>query len=241
MRASIPAGVSTAVLTAVGTVVDANIGEFAFATADGSKTHSISVRFPVGKTIIAYWGDGSNDSYDGNDNVSVIMSHTYAGVGSYSIRLSGDYTSITLMLLTSQALSGDISGWSVFTNNIYLRNYINLFTGDMSGLNAMPIASVFELYQNDLSFESSDAWIGHNHNIRIDDNNMTSSDIDNAIIAFEGGSFSGRTIQMDGNNAAHTAASASALVSLRVANTVLVNEPVADFASADFASADFDV
>lgn len=201
---------------------------FIFATADGSRTHSITLRYPVGKFITVDWGDEFTETKEGDDNTTnIVFSHTYGEVGDYDVTMLGDYKEITLILATIQALSGDISPWSnVFSKLTYLRIYANNFTGDMSGFHKMlaGTSATFEIQENNLSFENSAAWTGINTNIKIQDNNMSSSDIDNALIAFSGGAFVNRTLTMNGNNAARTLLSDEAIALLESnGNTVLVN------------------
>jgi hypothetical protein len=76
-----------------------------------------------------------------------------------------------------------------------------------------------------VTFNSQDAWVGHNHTIFMDDCNFSSGNVDNALIAFSGGNFASKLIQLDGTNGARTSLSDTAKsVLLAANNTVTVNE-----------------
>ena len=70
---------------------------FDFATANGSQALSIIVNLPVGKTLIVDWGDGTSDSYDGQDATDIALSKTYAGAGIYPIKFRGNWRELTRM------------------------------------------------------------------------------------------------------------------------------------------------
>lgn len=58
-----------------------------FATADGSKTVNIKLQFPATESITVLWGDGTKTTRSGNGIIDVVFSKTYAGAGSYPIKL----------------------------------------------------------------------------------------------------------------------------------------------------------
>ena len=75
-----------------------------------------------------------------------------------------------------------------------------------------------------ITFDTITAWIGHDYSIDIQDCALTSTMVDNALIAFAGGSFTGNLINVGGTNAARTSASDAALATLLAAgNSVNLN------------------
>ena len=116
--------------------------DFTFATASADLSQSYTVKLPVGKTLTVDWGDGSEDSYAGNDAVNVVVTHTYAGAGSYDIKFKDDYLSLTYLICNSNSLTGDISSWSALTNLDYLRCNNGSLTGDISSWPAFVIDAV---------------------------------------------------------------------------------------------------
>jgi hypothetical protein len=134
---------------------------------------------------------------------------------------------LTSLVLTSSAVTGDVSAWSVKDDFTYLDLHGNNLTGDISALITMTSLTYLDLSDNGvMSFDSSTAWAGHDHDCNFSDAFIVvdSTSVDNALIALSGGDFSGRTINLGGSNPARTSASDAALAILEANNTVIVNE-----------------
>jgi len=110
---------------------------FAFATASADLTQSYVVKLPIGKTLTIDWDDGNIIDYAGNNLVNVTVAHNYAGAGTYNIKFSGDFLSLTHLSCYSNSLTGNISSWSVLTNLIYLRCDTNSLEGDVSSWSSL--------------------------------------------------------------------------------------------------------
>ena len=268
---------------------------FTFATASADLSQSYLVRLPVGKTLTVDWGDGSEDSYAGNDAVDVVVTHTYAGAGSYDIKFKDDYLSLTYLRCDNNFLTGDVSGWSALTNLTYLYCHINSLTGDISGWSAL--TNIDRLYcfnnsltgdvsgwsaltsltylncadnsltgdvsswsaltnltylfcnnnsltgdvsswsaltslaflrgdENSFDFDSVTNWAALDLGTycQLQDNSMSSTQVDNALNSFANGPFLNTTIELDGTNDVRTPASDTAVTTL-IANgcTVITN------------------
>jgi len=66
-----------------------------------------------------------------------------------------------------------------------------------------------------VSFESNTAWTGRDINVYLNDCLLSGTDVDNALIAFSGGSFTNKTINLGGINDPRTSASNAALAILQ--------------------------
>jgi len=251
--------------------------DFSFATASADLSQSYLVRLPVGKTLTVDWGDGTEDSYAGNNDSDVDVTHTYAGAGSYDIKFKDDYLSLTDLRCDYNSLTGDISSWSVLTGITYINCNNNLLTGDISGWSALTNltelycyansltgdvsswSALTELtilycqnnsltgdvsswsaltnlaflrgYNNSLDFDSVTSWaaLDLGTNCQLQDNSMSSTQVDNALNSFANGPFLNTTINLS-SNAVRTSASDAAVTTL-VTNgcTVITNgltEPV---------------
>ena len=246
--------------------------DFTFATASADLSQSYTVQLPVGKTLTVDWGDGSEDSYAGNDAVNVVVTHTYAGAGSYDIKFKDDYLSLTHLICSANSLTGDISGWSALVNLTFLNCYNNSLTGDVSGWSALVnldylscdynnlsgdisgwsalvmletlychfnllsgdisgFSSLihlrrFKVNNNSLDFDSVTSWaaLDLGTNCLLQDNSMSSTQVNNALNSFANGPFIDTTINLGPNNAVRTSASDAAVTTL-VANgcTVITN------------------
>ncbi len=130
-----------------------------FATADGSKTVNIKLRFPATESITVLWGDGTETTKSGNGIIDVVFSKTYAGAGSYPIKLGGAWRETTYFNANNNALSGDLGKFPIheLTNlsSFYLNN--NSFTGDLSGwdISGLVNLSAFSLYDNSFTGDLS--------------------------------------------------------------------------------------
>lgn len=176
---------------------------FKVATANGSKALTIKFKALIGKSIIAYWGDGTSNTYNGNGaGTDVTMTKTYSGAGTYPISFGGNFLDLLSLDIQSNNLVGDVSGWSVLTS---LANMI--------------------CYGNTITFASSAAWTGHNHTTSLKQNSLPSAQVDNAVIAFSGGSFASKTLSFDGTNQARTSASNAAVAILTGNGNTLIFTP----------------
>ena len=128
---------------------------FDFATANGSQALSIIVNLPVGKTLIVDWGDGTSNSYDGQDATDITLSKTYAGAGIYPIKFRGNWRELTTLYCYSNSLTGDVSGWSALTDLTYLSCGDNSLTGDVSGWSALTKLTELRCYLNSLTGDVS--------------------------------------------------------------------------------------
>lgn len=134
-------------------------------------------------------------------------------------------TSATDIRIYNTDVSGDISSWSALTSltNVEVSN--TSVTGDISSWSTLTSLSQMTLHSTSINFDASTAWTNHNHGIRLDSCGLTSTQVDNALIAFAGGSFANKVIYLAGTNDPRTAASDAALATLLAAlNSVEVNE-----------------
>lgn len=135
----------------------------------------------------------------------------------------GNLTGLTYLDCYSNNLSGDITSWSGLTQLTSLRCYSNNFTGDASTWKTINIgaASIMIATNNNLSFNSSSPWTGRNFHFYFANNNFTSTDVDNALIALAGGSFTNKSINLGGTNATRTSASDAAIATLLASGNTL--------------------
>ena len=195
-----------------------------FATASADLVQVYAVKLPIGKTLTIDWGDGNSDDYAGNNTTSVAVTHTYAGAGSYDIIFKGDYTDLTYLLCNSNSLSGDVSGWSSLTSLTYLNCRSNSLTGDVSGWSALTSLTVLSCRSNSLDFDNTTAWaaLSLGTTCYLQNNSMTSTQVDNALIAFAGGPFLNTTITLSGTNAARTSDSDAAVTTLEANGCTII-------------------
>ncbi len=168
-----------------------------FATADGSKTVNIILRFPATESITVLWGDGTETTRSGNGIIDVVFSKTYAGAGSYPIKLGGAWRETTYFNANNNALSGDLGKFPIheLTNlsSFYLND--NSFTGDLSGwdISGLVNLSVFYLYNNSFTgkLPNARAVIYISYTNKFSDSNqtafkvnMTEMNISNQGVAF---------------------------------------------------------
>ena len=227
-------------------------GDFTFLTNDYTDTQiDLVFQLPTGKSMVVFWGDGNSSAVNGNDTTDVSVSSTYSGAGTYYITLGGDYLDLTKINCDRTHVSGDVSGWSALTSLTFLHCGGNSLTGDVSTWSALTsltrlycggnsltgdvstwsaLTSLTQLHcdSNSLDFDNTTAWTALSLGTTYFSNNsMTSTQVDNALIAFAGGPFLNTTIYLDGTNDARTPASDAALATLLAAgNDVRVNEYV---------------
>jgi len=182
----------------------------------------LPINLPVGKTVTFYWGDGQKTVHEGAGEYTKVTA-PYTESGDYDITLSGDIYDITEITIFGAGFYGDVSVFAGWTQLTYLSLLQSNMTGDASALKTLTMADLINIYDADISFDSSDAWTGVNCYIEMHCS-WTSTEVDNALIAFSGGDFSGQTISIGDNNAARTSASDSAYNTLIAnGNTVTVN------------------
>jgi len=218
---------------------------FGFAQAGlGIGNPTIYFILPVGKLIRVMWGDGASDLYEGLGAFPIDANHTYTDGIRHTITLAEDYLDISEIYIVEN-IGGDVSGWSVLTNLTDLNldagfSGVQLY-GDVSGLSALTnITSIglqgsnvtgdisgwrtmtgltgnFALYMAGtlVSFNSSTAWTGVDAHVYLNDCLLSGSNVDNALIAFSGGSFANKTINLGGTNDSRTSASNAALAILQ--------------------------
>jgi hypothetical protein len=100
-------------------------------------------------------------------------------------------------------------------NNLQFSN--TLVTGDISGFYALPLLSFLWFDGCDISFSEANNWsfdAGYGNEIKLNDCNLTSDEVDNVLISFAGGSNSNFTMTIGGNNAIRTSVSDAALATL---------------------------
>ena len=218
---------------------------FGFAEAGlGIGNPQIYFQLPVGKSIRVMWGDGASDIYDGIGAFPLDAYHTYTDGRRHTITLAGDYLDLidiyvinniggdisgwaTLTNLTEVGLDagfsgvqlyGDVSGFSVLTNLTGIDLHASNVTGDISGWRTLTgLTGSFALYMPGtlVTFESNTAWTGIDADVYLNDCLLSGSNVDNALIAFSGGSFANKTINLGGTNDSRTSASNAALAILQ--------------------------
>jgi len=216
---------------------------FGFAKAGlGIGNPQVYFTFPTGKSIRVMWGDGASDTYEGGPGISD-ANHTYTDGKSHTISLAEDYLDITEIYVVDN-IGGDISGWSAFTNLVDISldlgfSGVQLY-GDVSGFSALTNLTGIDLHGSNVtgdisgwrtltsltgnfalympgtlvSFESNTAWTGMDINVYLNDCLLSGSNVDNALIAFSGGSFTNKTINLGGTNDPRTSASNAAVAIL---------------------------
>lgn len=209
-------------------------------------TQNWTIKLPTGKTIRIWWGDGNYDDYNGNGATSIAVTHTYAGSGTYAIQFSGDYLDLTYFQCNGNSLTANINIFTGFTGLKEIYIHENIFTGDVSVLASNTGLTQVYIKQNtslsgDVSsfrvltsmatlsahsaafdFDTTTSWTGVNSTIYLHDNGLTATQVDNSLIAFSGGSFSNKTITLNGTNAARTSASDAAVTTLEAAGNTII-------------------
>jgi hypothetical protein len=148
----------------------------------------------------------------------------------YSTSVSGDIsswsalTNLTILWCYSTSATGDVSSWSTLTSLTDLRLQSTSLSGDVSSWSTLINLTNLTGFNTSVDFDSSSAWTSHNHQVFLYDCAWTSTQVDNALIAFAAGSFVSKTIRLDGTNAARTAASDAAVATLTGnGNTVITS------------------
>jgi hypothetical protein len=130
-------------------------------------------------------------------------------------------TNLVSIAFESSSVSGDISSWSTLTSLVQISGFLTSVSGDISSWATMTSLTSLNLIFTSIDFDTTTAWVGHDHSMSIRNCSMTSTQVDNAIIAFAGGSFVNKTITVITGNSARTAASDTAYNTLIAAgNTV---------------------
>jgi hypothetical protein len=148
----------------------------------------------------------------------------------YATSVSGDISSWSTLINASSidvsetSVSGDISSWSTLSSIQAIRVYNTSVSGDISSWSTLTTLGVMYCQETSVTFDSDAAWTDHDHDIDISDCGLNSTQVNNALIAFAGGSFSGETISIGGSNDVRTSASDAAVASLRLTNIINVNE-----------------
>jgi len=205
----------------------------------------IYFELPIGKSIRVMWGDGTSDLFNGGGSGFVLdANHTYTDGRRHTITLAEDYLDLISIYVVDN-IGGDVSGWSTLTNltdlnldagfsGVQLYGDVSGFsvltnltsiglqgsnvTGDISGWRTMiGLTGSFALYMPGtlVTFESNTAWTGMDINVYLNDCLLSGSNVDNALIAFSGGSFANKTINLGGTNDSRTSASNAALAILQ--------------------------
>jgi len=212
---------------------------------------TIKFKLPYDKNITLDWGDGNTEIIWGEDDVLITKTSAYVGVASYDIVMSYGEIYLTYIDVNGQAdLSGDVSGWSALTNLVYLdcsstsvdgdvsgwsalTNLLQLrcnntsVSGDVSGWDTLTALFIMSARSTSVGFASSTpAWSIATSQIEFRDCGWTSTEVDNALIAFANGPIINCIlVDVSGTNAARTAASdAAKIIILANGNTLLVNE-----------------
>jgi len=163
---------------------------------------------------------------------SALTSLTYIDISNNNTNgLYGDIsswsglTNLTNLEAWSTGVDGDVSGFNVLTNMEYIQINNTSVSGDISSWSSMAFVTGIQMGTTDVTFDSSSAWSGINSSINLFSNNLTSTQVDNVLIAMAGGECVGKTIHLTGTNANRTSASDAAKATLLAGpNTVNVNE-----------------
>lgn len=168
-------------------------------TIPENRTVTIDMKLPEGMVVKMKWGDGTTSDITGAGDTIVITTHVYSETPPYLIEFLGKYKEITYL---------DISN--------------NSFTGDLSVLAILKNTKHFDASGNDFSFDNVTDWSGWNSDIYLQDNNMTSTEVDNALNSFVTGNFVAKTINLSGTNEPRTTASDDAATQLETDNIVYI-------------------
>jgi hypothetical protein len=98
---------------------------------------TLRIACPAGGELTIDWGDGTSSAVTCN-GVLQVHTHTYGGLGIYTIRVLGTVHLITDFLCYSQSwVSGDIASLSGLVDLTYLSLSSTLVTGDIASLSGM--------------------------------------------------------------------------------------------------------
>ncbi len=108
-----------------------------------------TLNIAAGKTVTVNWGDGTSQSYTGNNSS---ITKNYAETGQYNVWLSGDTDSIGTLSHYNQSTSyGVISNWILPSTLGYLLIYSTQVSGDISNWVLPPSFVRFYVYSTQLS------------------------------------------------------------------------------------------
>jgi uncharacterized protein YijF (DUF1287 family) len=109
-------------------------------TTTGAQTLGLdNIAVATDKSVTVDWGDGSKNTYTGE----AARTHDYAAAGTYTVRFV-DYKNLTKLFTDDSKVSGDISGWVLWSGLTYLSLYSTSVEGDISSW-TLP-ASLTHLY-----------------------------------------------------------------------------------------------
>jgi hypothetical protein len=98
-------------------------------TTTGAQTLTLdNIAVATGKSVTVDWGDGNTNTYTGE----AARAHDYAAAGTYTVRFV-DYKNLTKLFTDDSKVSGDISGWVLWSGLTYLYLYSTSVEGDISG------------------------------------------------------------------------------------------------------------
>ncbi len=211
-----------------------------------SATFSANFLGTSGRSITVDFGDGTIKNYDLDPSVNVAVSHTYTVSNTCTILIYGDLNDLTkvdlsnygysvyfdigqiadlinlttLQLRGNNELQGDIS---LIKNMVKLTScqlYQSALKGDLSVLANLPANALYiyayGLTGGTITYTSTTLKSWNNTILRLQDNNLTASEVDQILIDLAAASVSGSTsqVRLDGSNAARTSASDAAVSTL---------------------------
>ena len=153
----------------------------------------------------------------------------------YNTELGGDisaiktWTSAYSINVYRSNVYGDVSelsSWAGTTLRVLNLNTTNV-SGDVSKLYVCTnVLLVLNFFSTNVTFDGVDYFVNTGTTpFFFQDCGWTSEMVDNALIAFAGGEFIGKTINIGGTNASRTSASDAAFAYLDANNTLTVNSP----------------
>ena len=200
----------------------------------------------AGRTIIVDFGDGTIKTYTLDPTTNVAVTHTYSGSKPYTILIYGDLNDLTkvdlsnygysvyfdvgqvadlpglttLQLRGNSELQGDISLLSNMINATSFQLYQSALHGNLNVIANLPSTAqyvyVYGLTGGKVTYTTTTMPAFNNINLRLQDNNLTSAEVDQILIDLAASSVSGSTctLLLNGTNAARTSASDAAVTTL---------------------------
>ncbi len=198
-----------------------------------------------GKKIFVDFGDGTIEEYGLIGSTNTTVTHTYSGTSVYDMLIYGDLDDLTklalinynygvyfdagqvsdliglniLQLEGNDELQGDLSLLKNLKNLTMFRVFQSSLAGDLNVIANLPTSCNYVYaygMKGDVYYTSATLKAWTNIDIRMQDNGLTSAEVDQILIDLAAASVASSTssIRLDGTNAARTTASDAAVTTL---------------------------
>lgn len=123
--------------------------------AGATMSMTLALPLPAAKTVGISWGDGDVTTVTGAVT-ETDYAHTYSTAGAYTVKILGDYSSLTYLKCNDPHPTGDIAWISKLTNIAYLRLCPNsALTGSISVLSGLTSLTYIALHKTSVSGDIS--------------------------------------------------------------------------------------